>query len=275
MAAMTDPGRVALIAGQGRLPPLLAARLEDPLVAALAGFAPEGLAAQPFRLERLVPFMDHLADQGVQSVCLAGAVRRPRLDPELFDPRTASLVPRILAAMQSGDDAALREVLALFEEAGFRILAATDIAPDLLAPPGVLVGEPSPADRADAARAAAIVAALGAQDLGQGAVVEQGLCLAVETLPGTDAMLDFAALHQAMRPDPRGGRGVLYKAPKPGQDHRIDLPAIGPDTVRRAARAGLAGIGWEAGGVMLLDRDSAMAEAQAAGLFLWSRAPDD
>ena len=141
---------------------------------------------------------------------------------------------------------------------------------------GILVGEPTAADIADADRAAKIVEGLGALDLGQGAVVAQGLCLAVETLPGTDAMLAFAALHDpALRPNPKGARGVLYKAPKPGQDRRIDLPAIGPETVAGAARAGLAGIAWEAGGVLLLDRDATVAAAAAAGLFLWSRAPDD
>lgn len=270
---MAERGRVALIAGQGVLPPLLAARLDAPLIAALEGFPPDGLAATPFRLERLVPFMDHLHDAGVTGVCFAGALRRPQLDPELFDPRTASLVPRILAAMQSGDDGALREVLALFAESGFRIIAATEVAPDLLPAPGFLTGTPSPADQRDAARAAAIVAALGAQDIGQGAVVAQGLCLAVETLPGTDAMLDFVALHQGLRADAGGARGVLYKAPKPGQDLRIDLPAVGPDTVGRAARAGLAGIAWQAGGVMLLDPRTTIARAQERGMFLWSR-PD-
>lgn len=270
---MAEAGRVALIAGQGVLPPLLAARLDDPLIAALDGFPPDGLDAMAFRLERLVPFMDHLLDAGVDAVCFAGALRRPRLDPELFDHRTASIVPRILAAMQSGDDAALREVLALFEESGFRILAATDIAPDLLPAPAVLAGNPTAADRADAARAAMIVAALGAQDLGQGAVVAQGLCLAVETLPGTDAMLDFVTLHQGLRPDPKGPGGVLYKAPKPGQEWRIDLPTVGPDTVRRAARAGLSGIAWQAGGVILLEPELTATLANEAGLFLWSR-PD-
>ena len=141
---------------------------------------------------------------------------------------------------------------------------------------GILVGEPTAADIADADRAAKIVEGLGALDLGQGAVVAQGLCLAVAALPGTDAMLAFAALHDpALRPNPKGARGVLYKAPKPGQDRRIDLPAIGPETVAGAARAGLAGIAWEAGGVLLLDRDATVAAAAAAGLFLWSRAPDD
>ncbi|HHY02544.1 MAG TPA: LpxI family protein, partial [Paracoccus sp.] len=69
-----------------------------------------------------------------------------------------------------------------------------------------------------------------------------------------------------------GARGVLFKAPKPGQDRRIDLPAIGPDTVAQAARAGLAGIAWQAGGVLLLDREATIAAARAAGLFLWARA---
>ncbi|MDH5452694.1 MAG: LpxI family protein, partial [Paracoccaceae bacterium] len=75
------------------------------------------------------------------------------------------------------------------------------------------------------------------------------------------------------RPNPKGGRGVFYKAPKPGQDRRIDLPTLGPATVQAAATAGLAGIAWEAGGVILLDRDAMVSAAEDAGIFLWSRAP--
>jgi len=40
----------------------------------------------------------------------------------------------------------------------------------------------------------------------------------------------------------RKGVGVLVKAPKHGQDRRFDLPSIGPQTIERAARAGLAGV---------------------------------
>lgn len=262
--------RTAIIAGQGALAPAIAARLERPVVAALDGFSPP-MPHESFRLERLVPFFDWLAEQGVDRVTFAGAVRRPRLDPEAFDPRTASLVPRILTAMQSGDDAALREVIALFEEAGFTVAGTEEIAPDLVPGAGILVGEPTAADIADADRAAKIVEGLGALDLGQGAVVAQGLCLAVETLPGTGAMLDFVAAHRDMRPRPNGPRGVFWKAPKPGQDRRIDLPAIGPETVDQVARAGLAGIAWQAGGVILLESEDAVERARAAGVFLWAR----
>ena len=262
--------RTAIIAGQGALAPAIAARLDQPVVAALDGFSPP-IPHESFRLERLVPFFDWLAEQGVDRVTFAGAVRRPRLDPEAFDPRTASLVPRILTAMQSGDDAALREVIALFEEAGFTVAGTEEIAPDLVPGAGILVGEPTAADIADADRAAKIVEGLGALDLGQGAVVAQGLCLAVETLPGTGAMLDFVAAHRDMRPRPNGPRGVFWKAPKPGQDRRIDLPAIGPETGDQVVRAGLAGIAWQAGGVILLEREAAVERARAAGVFLWAR----
>ncbi len=267
--------RTALIAGQGALPGVLARAMTDagapPLVAGLAGSEPDLPGATIFRLERLVPFLDSLVGHGVTQVVFAGAVRRPALDPELFDPRTAQLVPALLPELSKGDDAALRAILGLFEDWGLAVVAADAVAPDLVPGPGVLAGRPSGADEADTARAADIVAGLGALDLGQGAVVAQGLCLAVETLPGTDAMLDFVALHRGLRPDPKGARGVLYKAPKPGQDRRVDLPTIGPATVDRAARAGLAGIAWQAGAALLLDRAATVAAAGAAGLFLWSR----
>lgn len=262
--------RTAIIAGQGRLAGELAARLPDAPVFSLEGFAPP-IPSTPFRIERLVPFLDHLADIGVTRVAFAGAVRRPQLDPEAFDPRTAQLVPRLLAAMGQGDDAALRAVLGIFEEFDLTICGVEQIAPDLLPAEGVLAGQPTGADRADAARAAEILTALGPLDLGQGCIVAQGLCLAIETLPGTAAMLDFAARHASLRPDPKGARGVFLKAPKPGQDRRIDLPAIGPDTVDQAAAAGLAGIAFQAGGVILLDRDDTIRRAQSAGLFLWAR----
>jgi DUF1009 family protein len=66
-------------------------------------------------------------------------------------------------------------------------------------------------------------------------------------------------------------RGVLHKAPKPGQDWRLDLPAIGPQTLRRAAAAGLAGVSVEAGGVLVLGLEETTAAADASGLFLWGR----
>lgn len=266
--------RAAIIAGQGRLPAELAAAMaEPPLVAALDGFSPEGITVDlTFRVERLVPFLRALERDGVDRVIFAGAVTRPRLDPSLFDEATAALVPRLMQAMAAGDDATLREVIELFEEFGFTVAGVEEVAPALLPGAGVLAGRVSPRDEADAARAAEIVAALGAVDVGQGAVVAQGLCLGVEALPGTDALLAQVAGIGALRPDPGRGRGVFYKAAKPGQDRRVDLPTLGPDTLRGAAAAGLAGVAFEAGSVICLDLPEMRRLAGELGLFLWARA---
>lgn len=267
---MTD---TAIIAGAGGLPAALVAALPSrPLVAALEGWTPDGLTPDAvFRVERLVPFLNDLLDRGITGVCFAGAVQRPRLDPSLFDPLTAQMVPRLLTAMGQGDDATLREVVGIFEDTGLAVVGVQDIAPGLVPGAGVLAGAPSTADEADAERAALIVSALGRVDVGQGAVVQQGLCLAVEALPGTDSMLAGIAGLGALRPDPVRGRGVFYKAPKPSQDRRIDLPTIGPETVARVAEAGLGGIAWEAGGVITLNLSAMQAAARSAGLFLWAR----
>ncbi|MGQ0609538.1 MAG: LpxI family protein [Paracoccaceae bacterium] len=265
--------RTALIAGAGDLPGALAAAMtEPPLVCAMDGFLPAGLVPDlVFRIERLAPFLRALDDQGVTRVAFAGAVRRPRLDPALFDAATAQMVPRLLSAMQGGDDATLRAVIAIFEEAGLVVVGAAEIAPHLVPGAGVLAGAPGAQDQADAARAAEIAAALGALDVGQGCVVAQDLCLGAETLAGTDAMLAAVAALGPLRPDPARGRGLLYKAAKPGQDLRVDLPVIGPATLTHVAEAGLGGIAFQAGGVICLDLPRMRAQAAERGLFLWAR----
>ncbi|MGB3409497.1 MAG: UDP-2,3-diacylglucosamine diphosphatase LpxI [Jannaschia sp.] len=302
--------RLALIAGQGALPAVLANALGRSgrawFACHLKGFAPTGVGqSRAFRIENLGSFIASLKDDGVDEVCFAGAIARPPLDPSAVDAATTPLVPRMMQAVQVGDDAALRTVIAFFEEAGLAVVGAQDVAPALLTLP--LHGTPTERDLSDIARAVEVHAALSAVDVGQGCVVAAGQVLAVEAAPGTDWML--ASLYEGPpappqpRPPagglfggdlfggaadwlsggsvPRGGMpafprpagGVFFKAAKPGQDRRIDLPTIGPETVRRVAAAGLNGIAVERGGVLVLDPEDVAAQVRAKGLFLagWDR----
>ncbi len=275
---------LALIAGRGRLPGLilsaLEARGEPVLVARLADDPPDFACddAVIFRLETLGTLIKTLLERGVTRACFAGAVRRPLIDPARIDAATLPLVPRLMAALEQGDDGALRIVLALFEAAGIEIVAATNLVPDLLADDGVLTrATPSDRSRRDATRAAGILAAMAPADIGQGVVVARGQALAIEAQAGTDWMLRSLAL-MAGADDagelPATKGGLLFKAPKLGQDWRIDLPAIGPDTVALAASLGLAGIVTEARGIVMLERDLLLRMADDAGIFVWSRAPE-
>ncbi len=261
---------LALVAGEGRLPALIHAAAAPGIVCEIEGH-PSGLPDPlTFRIETLGTLIAALRERGADRICFAGRVRRPPLDPARVDAATLPLVPRMLAALRQGDDAALRVLVALFEEAGIAVVAAQDLVPGLLPPEGVPTkAQPRDRDVADATRAASVQTALAAADVGQACVVAGGQVLAVEALGGTDWML--ATLARDRPEGPRGG--VLCKAPKPGQERRIDMPAIGPDTPRGVHAAGLSGIVVEAGGVLVLDRDEAVAACDARGLFLWVRAP--
>lgn len=259
---------LALIAGTGALPNEVLAQLAvRPVICAMEGFLPDNLSADiVFPLEQLGSFIADLRAKGVTEICMAGAVRRPVIDPSRIDAATLPLVPILQQAILSGDDGALRAVIGIFEEAGLKVRAAHDIAPSLLPSLGRLTDtQPSEADLADADRAAGILRAMGAADIGQACAVSKGQALAVEGIFGTAWML------QSLTQRPDSGGGVLFKGPKPDQDRRADLPAIGPDTVTGAVAAGLSGIVIERGGVIVLQRDRVIAECNRLGLFLHVR----
>lgn len=287
---------LALICGAGALPAAVAqAAPERPLVAVLDGFAPDGLTPDlTFRIETLGTLIATLKARGVSELCLCGHIRRPQVDLAAIDTATMPLIPVLSAALRQGDDGALRAVMGLFADAGFAIRAAHEAAPALLPAPGVLsAAHPYDGAEADAALGDAVSAEQGAADLGQACVIRAGAVLAREDEAGTDAMLAQLRTAPPSQADPLTGlmdgigdllgsaadwlsnaprAGLLYKAPKPGQDRRADLPVIGPHTIRAVAAAGLAGIVIEAGGVMVLDRARCVALCDEAGLFLWVRA---
>src|SRR5690606_12091505 len=127
----------------------------------------------------------------------------------------------------------------------------------------------------DIAAASAAALALGALDVGQGAVAVGGRVVALEGAEGTDLMLERVASLRREGRISRRRKGVLVKLCKPEQDRRAGLPSIGVDTVRRAAEAGLAGIACEAGRSLVLDRTTLIAEADRAGLFVTGILPRD
>ncbi|WP_101066351.1 LpxI family protein [Roseovarius salinarum] len=261
-------GDLAILACGGRLPVRLAEAYPDALIVGLAGVPNDlGGRAEEHGLEELGSLFARLAQAKVSRLVFAGHLTRPPLDPGRFDATMTALAPRLMAAMGQGDDALLSEVIAVFEEQGVAVVGAHELLPDLTAAPGLLAGSaPGKAETRDAARAADILMALSPLDIGQGAVVAGGQCFGIETIQGTDALLDFVA----RTPDTlrRGYEGVYVKAAKRGQDLRIDMPAIGPRTVAAVADAGLAGMVIEAHRVMILDRAETLQAVCDRGLFL-------
>jgi DUF1009 family protein len=264
--------KLGIIAGGGELPRLLIAACRDQrrpfFVIALDGHVDaETVAGDTPHLKVRIgaggAIIKALRDNGVTEIVMAGRVRRPSLLSLMPDAWTAKFLLS-LGRRALGDNALLSAIGEAIEREGGRLIGPEHILPGLLAPEGVIGSRgPSVADWTDISRGLAVAHALGAVDVGQAVVVQQGIVLGVEAIEGTDALLRRC---KDLRRE--GSGGVLVKTAKPGQERRLDLPTIGPRTVRGAAKAGLAGIAIEAGGALIVDRAAVGAAADDAGLFV-------
>lgn len=275
--------KLGLIAGGGSLPVEIAEHCEQAgrpfFIARLKGFADPELDQFPgadIGLAEVGKCIKTLKRAGCQAVCLVGNVARPDFKTLKPDLRGIAILPAVVMAARKGDDALLRVILDEFAKEGFTIEGAHEAKSDLSLAAGPLGRvAPGPEHQADIQHALHVAREIGALEIGQGAVVCEGLVLAVEAQEGTDAMLRRVAneIPTAIRGQPGAYRGVLAKAPKPIQETRVDLPTIGVATVQRAAAAGLAGIVGEAGRLLVLDREQVIELADDLGLFIYGVEP--
>jgi UDP-2,3-diacylglucosamine hydrolase len=265
-------GRLGIIAGRGALPRRLVERCRaagrEVFVLALEGEAEpatvEGVPHAWCRVGAAATGLDLLRAHRVTELVLAGGIYRPSLAALRPDWRAARFFAR-LGYRALGDDGLLSAVVKELERDGFRVIGADQLlAADAAIPPGPLgTVRPNGETLGEIERGLHLVRAIGALDIGQAIVIQQGVVLGVEAIEGTDGLLRRVA---GLRRD--GPGGVLVKAEKPGQERRVDRPTIGPETVNLAAAAGLQGIAVEAGATLVIDRDEVVRLADAAGLFV-------
>ena len=269
---------LGLIAGGGDLPraAAFAARQagREVFVVPLVGSVTEDWIAE-FPHEWLSPgepgrIIKAMKSHGVSEVLMCGRVDRPKFSELKLDAKGMLLLPKAVAAARKGDDALLRFIVGICEDEGLKAISVAEAAPALVCGEGALGRvTPSGDHLGDIEAAFKIVHALGALDVGQAAVVCEGLALAVEAAEGTDAMLArIPTLRESLRGSAGKPRGVLVKALKPTQDAKTDMPVVGVATVQGAAKAFLAGIALEAGASLILDKAAVASEADRLGLFV-------
>jgi DUF1009 family protein len=263
---------LGIIAGGGPLPGQVAqaarASGREVFIAGIEGFSEPTILApfahKFFRLGAIGAMIRYFRDEGCTDLVMIGPVKRPSFLSLRPDAEGAKMLARVGKAAFLGDDGLLAAIMRVLSEEGFSVLGAHDILTDVLAPEGLLTKTaPDAQAMADIQRGIEVLKIIGAADIGQACVVQQGLVLAVEAVEGTDAMLSrIAAL---ARPGPGG---VLVKLAKPGQERRADLPTIGAATIRHARAAGLRGIAFEAGGTILASKLLMIETGEQEGMFL-------
>ncbi len=267
--------RIGILAGGGSLPREIAesaaARGNAVHIVAIDGEADADFGSLPvsrINWGQLGGMLKAFKAAQAEDLVIVGRVRRPdllRLKTDLGFYRHLPAIARIVAS--GGDDSVLRKVVRFFEKQGLRVVSPAEAAPELVMGAGPLAAAaPSPADTSDIARGFALVRALGRYDIGQSVIVSGGSIEAIEGAEGTDAML--ARVGRERRGTDSARRGILVKRTKPGQDVRVDMPAIGPETIARVVDAGLKGVAVEAGRVLVARRGETIARANAGGVFV-------
>jgi UDP-2,3-diacylglucosamine hydrolase len=265
------PPKLGIVAGGGTLPAKIIAACRatgrEFFVLAFSGQTEQATVNEAphawVKLGAVGEAMAALRAAGAQELVFAGPVRRPSLSELKPDLQAVKMLAKI-GTRAFGDDGLLAGIVRELEGEGFRVVGVDDILSGLKMPRG-RIGRHDADElaRSDIVRGVDVVRALGALDVGQAVVVQQGVVLGVEAIEGTDQLL---ARCGALRRE--GPGGVLVKLAKPGQERRVDLPTIGVETVAHAAAAGLRGIATEAGGALIVDRDAVVRAADAAGLFV-------
>jgi len=274
-----DQGPLGILACAGSLPVEIAeAALKagrQVHIVGIEGFAEPGIAAYSHTIQNIGQvggMLTSLRRAGCRQLVIAGALRRPNLLKIRVDHGFFRAIKTALSLTRGGDDSVLRRVVRFFEKEGFEVIGVDQVAPHLLAPVGALGRlQPSPANVRAVARAASLLRALGAFDVGQGVVATEDGIIAVEGVRGTDEMLAQVEAAQVVgsgAPELAADGAVLVKMPKPGQELRVDLPAIGPRTVERTQACGLSGIVIAAGRSLVIERARTIALADELGLFI-------
>jgi DUF1009 family protein len=269
---------VGLIAGGGVMPfavaESLTARGIDSVVFALKG-ACDPRAAERFRHHWISVGQLGRAErlfraENCRNLVFIGTLVRPALSEIRLDWATLRAIWRVWAAFRGGDDHLLSGIGRILEQDGFRMVGIKDVAPDLLMPEGCVTRKvPDENAAADIAKGRDVLRALSPFDIGQAVIVIDGHVVGVEDIEGTDGLLARVAhLRAEGRIRAKTGRGVLVKAPKSGQDLRFDLPTMGPRTVEGAALASLAGIAIVAGNTIVVEPQTMIEAADAAGVFV-------
>ncbi len=211
-----------------------------------------------------------LRGRDIVEMVIIGAMARPELIDLELDWGAVKRAAGLVQLFRRGDNGLLAGIAEIIEREGVRVVGAHESRAAFLAPLGPIGARtPSGEDETDITLGVGLLGALSTFDAGQGAIIAAGRVLAIEAAEGTDAMLArVAEMRVSGRLRFAGPAGVLVKAPKRGQDVRLDMPAIGPKTIEGAVKAQLRGAAVAAGHVLVLERELCAREADAAGLFV-------
>lgn len=228
-----------------------------------------GFSLQAVSIGRIGGLLKALRTNGNREMLIAGHATRPDLKKLRIDSGFVRHAGTVLGLMRGGDDHVLRQIARFFEQNGLIVKGIAEVAPEILTPSGHLAGEAHADATTNAVVGLKLIHKLGAYDVGQAVVIEDGNLIAIEGAEGTDRLIARLPKVNATQSNTSNDSArILIKAAKPDQDLRVDLPTIGTETIERCAAANIGTIALEAGRSLIVDRAATIQRAHELGITL-------
>jgi DUF1009 family protein len=271
-----SPGVLGLIAGEGRLPFLVAGGAKRAglkvICLGLSETAQKSLADEVdvfYRVAVARPggWIRRLRRHGVTRTIMVGRVAKGRLFTPwrilryLPDWRAFRIYYWRLRNKTRLTDTLLCAVADELATGGIILENSTMYCKEHLASTGLMTQtNVRPSVKGDIEFGWGIVKKLGELDIGQAIAVKEKEVIAVEAIEGTAEMIERAGRFC------RSGGWTLIKVSKPQQDMRFDVPCVGPETIRSLAKSGGKCLVVEAEKTIILDKPQTIELADKLGV---------
>jgi DUF1009 family protein len=278
---MNSEDVLGLIAGEGRLPYLVAAGARRAglkvICVGLADNAEDALADEVdvfYRVAIARPgsWIRRLRRHGVRRAIMVGRVAKGRIFTPwrilryLPDWRSVRIWYWRLRGENKQNDMLLSALADELASGGIVLENSTVYCKEHLATSGTMTqNQPSSSVKDDIEFGWEIVKKLGGLDIGQAIAVREREVIAVEAIEGTAEMIERTGRHC------KKGGWTLIKTSKPNQDMRFDVPCVGPETIRSLAENGGKCLVVEAGKTIIIDKPETIKLADELGISILGR----
>ena len=203
-----------------------------------------------------------LKKNNCKKILFAGKVKKPKFSKLKLDLKGVYYISKIIKKSKIGDAAILREIINIFNKEGIKTISSTFFTPELSFSKGNYTKfKPDYKDKRDIKNAIRYLNKTKPYSYIQAAVGRNNHVI-LENLKGTQHMLKNIKKYKNKKD------GVLVKFPKKKQDRRLDLPAIGLDTLKQCKSAGLKGIVLKHKNNIFLDKTKSIEFANKNKMFI-------
>ena len=205
-------------------------------------------------------------------LALIGYIERPQIDAEKATPASQKILMKVLPTLNKGDGTIFSAVKKMLIDQNFKLVKCQDLLPELTLSTG-RYGYPIVGEKVlqEIKLGINIFLRYAQLDVGQSLIFQNGHCLGMETMTGTDEMIKNLIYYRKNNdkgPSKISSGGILIKGSKPDQVLDIDTPVVGPNTIKLAKKAKLAGLLIESEKVILENKDLIIDMLKSYKMFL-------